>query len=227
MNIIMIDKDYNFCDSLSRYFKSCGEINVVKIFNDVNESIHYLEENNIDLELIILDLEISNMAIDKLLDSISVNCNVIALSNKIEQIENYINFPYFQRIFQKPVSFSAILNYICIQNHIELIHNSKKFVLHTLSELGFNLNHTGTIYLAEGTSLAIKNKIRKLSEIYTLLAYHHNTDPKIVGWSINNAINRAAKLQDEKKLQSFFKIYDNRKLTAKYIINYFLNYHNQ
>lgn len=224
MNTVIVEKDKNLGISLAKYLKSCGAINVVNVFNEITDFINFTRNNVVSLNLIILDLEIPNLNIDKFVSSITNECNIIALTAELNEFEDYINFPYFQRIFQKPVSFSALLNYICIQNHIEIVNNSKKFVLHTLSELGFNLNHSGTNYLAEGASLAVKNKVKKLSEIYTLLAYNHNTDPKIVGWSINNAINSVAKSQDEKKLQSFFKIYDNRKLTAKYIINYFLNY---
>ena len=34
------------------------------------------------------------------------------------------------------------------------------------------------------------DKMKKLSDIYTFIAYNHNTEPRIIGWSINNAINK-------------------------------------
>ncbi len=165
-----------------------------------------------------------NIDINNITTAISKGCNIIALSEIPETVKSYINYPYFQRIFQKPISFSALTNYLSIQNGIETLEDSKKAILEILSDLGFNLNHSGTMYLIEGIAIAIRYKIKKLSEIYTLLAYNHNVDPKIIGWSINNAINKAIKSCNEDKLQNFFKIYDNRKLTAKYIISYFLNY---
>lgn len=224
MNIVMIDNDYDFCDNFTKYLKSCGEMNVVKVFNNCYDAVNYIEKNNKLLELVMIDLEVPNIDINNITTAISKGCNIIALSEIPETVKSYINYPYFQRIFQKPISFSALTNYLSIQNGIETLEDSKKAILEILSDLGFNLNHSGTMYLIEGIAIAIRYKIKKLSEIYTLLAYNHNVDPKIIGWSINNAINKAIKSCNEDKLQNFFKIYDNRKLTAKYIISYFLNY---
>lgn len=224
MNIVMIDNDYNFCDNLTKYLKSCGQMNVINVFNNSGEAVNYIEKNNKLLELVMIDLEVPNININSIISSTPKGCNIIALSEIPETVNNYINYPYFQRIFQKPISFSALTNYLSIQNGIETLEDSKKAILGILSDLGFNLNHSGTMYLIEGIAIAMKHKMKKLSEIYTLLAYNHNNDPKIIGWSINNAINKAIKSCNEEKIQNFFKIYDNRKLTAKYIFSYFLNY---
>lgn len=224
MNIVIIDKDSNFCSELSGFLKSNGNLNVVKAFNNTVDAINYIEKQNKFLELVMLDLEIPNINIDAIIDSLPKNCNLIALSEISETVKKYINYPYFQRIFQKPIPFSTLLNYLNFQNGIETLEHIKKEVLSRLSKIGFNLNHTGTFYLAESVAVAIKSKSKKLSEIYTLLAYNHNTDPKLIGWSINNAINKVIKTCNAETLQDFFKINSTQKLTAKYIINFFINY---
>lgn len=227
MNIIIIDNDNNFCDNLSKYFKSNGELGDIKIFNNSNEATDYIIKNNKTLELILVDLEITNINIPYLVDIISNKCNIIALSENPNTLRKYINYPYFQRIFEKPIAYSTILNYLHLQNGVETLENLKKNVLKNLSKIGFALNHAGTSYLAEATAISMRTKIKKLADIYTLIAYNHNCDPKIIGWSINNAINKAVKSSTENELQDFFKINDNRKLTAKYIVNYFLSYSNK
>lgn len=225
MNIVMIDNDYNFCNNLAQFLKSHGDFNVLKIFNN-RDSIEFINDNKKNLDLIMVDMEVQDITIEELLAIIAKNCNIIAFSENKKTVDKYINYPYFQRIFQKPISFSIILNYLSIQNGIETFEDYKKTVLNTLSKLGFNINHAGTMYLADGTTIAIKNKLKKLSEIYILIAHIYNTDPKIVGWSINNAINKTVKSDKIDKIQSFFNIQTGQKLTAKYIISYFLTYNN-
>ena len=107
---------------------------------------------------------------------------------------------------------------------MRMVTSDPSNVLKNLSKIGFVLNHAGTSYLAEATAISMKTKIKKLSDVYTLIAYNHNCDPKLIGWSINNAINKAVKSSTNNQLQEFFNINDNTKLTAKYIVNYFLSY---
>ena len=224
MNIIMIDNDNNFCDNLIKYFRSNGELGSINVFNDGVEATDYAIKNSKMLELVLIDLEVPNMDIPYLVDNISNQCNIIAFSDNPSTLKKYINYPYFQRIFEKPIAYSTILNYLHLQNGVEPLENLKKNVLKSLSKIGFALNHAGTSYLAEATAISMRTKIKKLSDVYTLIAYNHNCDPKIIGWSINNAINKAVKSSVENQLQDFFKMNDNRKLTAKYIVNYFLSY---
>lgn len=226
MNIVIIDIDYNFCNGLAKFFKNSGNFNIAKTFNNIHDALSYIDENKKMLDLIIVDLEFENKDVDTLLSIASKNCNVIAFSENLEIIDKYINYPYFQRVFKKPISFSVILNYISLQNNIETFENYRKNVLKNLSKLGFNINHSGTSYLVESTTLAVKTKMKKLSDIYTLIAYNHDTDPKIVGWSINNAINKTVKISKNNELQTFFNIQKGQKLTAKSIISHFVNFDN-
>lgn len=227
MNIILIDSDYIFCDRLVDYFKNNGNFKILETFDDAQKAVVFINENKNIINLIILCLDIQNidLVLNTILDEKSKNCNVIVLSEFTETLEKHINNPYFQKVFKKPLAFSNLLNYICIQNKIDTFENCKRKVLKSLSNLNFNINHAGTTYLAESTALALKNNLKKLSDINTLVAYNHNTDPKIIGWSINNAINKAVKISEPNKLNNFFNIQDSQKLTAKYIINYFIHYY--
>ena len=71
-----------------------------------------------------------------------------------------------------------------------------------------------------------KKKMKKLTDIYRIVAVNHNTDSKIIGWSINNAINKVIKDSQIDILCKSFKIDNPKKLTAKYIVNYLINYKN-
>lgn len=224
MNIVLIETDYIFSDSLCKYLKSNGEVDLLKTFDNNDDAIVYVEKNAELLDLILVNLDIPTLDIDTLISLSSRNFNIIALTENNELIETYLNYPYFQRIFRKPISFSSILNYISIQNRMETLESSKRLVLQNLSNLGFSLQHAGTTYLVDATTIAIRNKLKKLSEIYTIVAYNHNTDPKLVHWSVNNAINSVVRAGNEQRLQSFFKVQDNSRITAKHIISYFINY---
>lgn len=224
MDIIIVDKDPAFSITLTQYIRGAGDFNILQTFSTYSDILNFMKDKRNVYELIILDLELPNLDITEFLSSLPKGCNIIALTSNKDSFFELINFPYFQRIFLKPLPFSNLLTYLSIQCGIETFENLKNFMVQSLAELGFNLNHSGTQYIIEGTIIASKNNIKKLSEIYTLLAYKHSEDPKIIGWSINNAINRAIKHCDERTLYGFFKIYDNRKLSAKYIISFFINY---
>jgi len=223
MNIVIIDKDLDFCDSLSKYLKSSGNLFTLNSFHTNVDAIHFIESQKKKIDFIMFDFNVPDININELIKNTPTNCNLIAFSSEKHTLDKHLNSPYFQRVFEKPVSFSALLSYLNVKNTSDAIENFKNFFLQTLSELGFNLNHAGTTYLLEGTIYAIRNKVKKLSSIYEFLGTNYNTSPKIIGWSVNNAINKAVKSGDEKKIQSFFRIYDNRKLSAKYVINYFMN----
>lgn len=224
MNIIMLDTNKDYCVNLGKYLKSNAGLDVIKILDNDKDALSYIQDHKNILDLVMVDLEKFEPNINEYLDILPKGCNLIAFSESLETVNRYVNYPYFQRVFQKPMAFSAILNYISLQNGIETFERMKKQVLNTLSLIGFNINHAGTVYLADGVALSQKNNLKKLSDIYILVAHAHSTDPKLVGWSINNAINKAIKTCPSEKLQDFFKINDKQKLTAKYIINYFLNY---
>jgi len=224
MNILMIDEDNNFCEDLSKFLKNNGDMNVISITNNTLDAIENIKDYNKILELILLDLENINIDVDYIVDSAPKNCNVIAFFKTIETAKKHINNPYFQRIFQKPIAFSTFLNYINLQNGIENLEKAKKNILRILSDLGFNINHSGTIFLVEAVVFSKRNKIKKLSDIYTIIGCNHNTDPKIIGWSINNAIKKAVKSGNAHHINSFFKLQDTQKLGAKYIISFFSNY---
>ena len=223
MNIVIIDKDYEFCNSLSKYLNSNGNLESFHFFHTNTDAMKFIKTHKKKIDFILFDFNVSDIDINNLVENTPKNCNLVAFSSEKKIIQEYINFPHFQRIFKKPISFSALLSFLNSKNNLEALNDFKEFFLQTLAELGFNLNHSGSTYLMEGTIFAIRNKTKKLSEIYDFLASNYDTTSKIIGWSVNNAINHAIKKGNEQKIQNFFRIYDNRKLTAKYIINHFVN----
>lgn len=223
MNIIIIDPDDTFCKSTSQYLKSHSGINTLKTFPSVSHAMPFLDSNQPLLDLIIFNFAVLDVNIRELNSHIPKDCGLLAITEEDTDIQAYINYPYVQRVFQKPISCSDLMLYLSIQNHIETFDNTKKFIVDMLSKIGFSQNHVGTDYIIQGTIIAKRNQLKKLSDIYNLVAYQYHTEPRLVGWSINNAINHALKSSSEKKIQDFFQIYDNRKLTAKYVINYFVH----
>lgn len=223
MNIVMVDTDYNFSLSLSQFLKGSGNIDTVGIFEKTSEAVSFFRSTNKKMEFVLFDLSVPDLVLDSFVHSVPSNATFIALTNDTDTLYKYNNYPFFQRLFLKPLSFSSFLNYLLFQNE-DFLNSARTFMLDALSNLGFNINHSGTIYLIEASIFVIRNKITKLSEVYSALACSANTDPKIIGWSINNAIHHAIKCDNGYRMQSFFKLCDKQKISAKYIINYFANF---
>ncbi len=225
MKIITIDKDRGFFDSLAKYFRGSDEIEMVDNFLNIEEAVSAFSDKSYYIDFIFLDLREQHMDLKLLENAMPISAEIIAFYNTDMEMKNYINAPNFKRVFAKNISYASLLSYLRSQKASPNMRNVKNYISKTLATLGFNLNHSGTNFLVEGTLLAITHRSYKLIEIYRGIANIYHSDEKLVSWSITNAINKALKSGDEKKLQSFFQIHDNRRITAKYIITYFSNYH--
>ena len=223
MNIIMLDKNEIFGKELEEYLRIHGISNTVTVFNTMRNSISYFAKHPYGIDLILFNFEIIDFELQCFMDSIPGGCSVIGIASSKNDINSFINYPHVQRIFINPISTYTIFDYLIKYNSHLIQDNTKIIISQILNELGFSANHSGTTYILEGSMFARKNKISRLSDIYTFVAFNYNTEPRLVGWSVNNAINHAIRTGNEKKIQSFFKITDNQRLTAKFIINYFMN----
>lgn len=222
MNIIIIDKNNQQRANLENYIRSNTFLCITELFDNIKAANNYLRKRDKFIELVIINLELPDLDIVALHDLLPKNCNIIGICERKKTLDKYINISYIQRVFVNPVSLSTLINYINIQNNLETLETARKNKLRMLYDIGFNINHSGTQYLVEAILFSMRNNVKKLSDIYTLVAYNHNIDPRIIGWSINNAINKTLKTADILVLQEFFKVKDSTKLSAKYIVNFLI-----
>ena len=150
--------------------------------------------------------------------------NLIGISPNPKVTRKYINNPLFQRIFQHPLDVVSIIKYLDTFYEPGLINKNVNInVLNLLAKVGFTVNNNGTLYLAECIVESKKNYYIKLKEVAELVAKRNNTTAQNVIWAIRNAINRTVFLLGEDRTSKCFRLYDGRRPTPKYLIDYYAN----
>ncbi|MBR3280505.1 MAG: hypothetical protein IKI57_01485 [Clostridia bacterium] len=231
MNVLIVEEDLKFAHLLTSEFKKSSKVKSVSIVKSIDDLYlsNYKESNDLKVNenSIIYDLSIIN--IDLLKDNINDLCllnskDYIGYSSNNKNINKYINSSSFLRILKMPISIKEFVSYL--NNQYSLFNSSSTNdnecdYLNRLSQLGFNIAHCGTHYLAEGINIAKNIKYHTINELYDELSKRYKTNAESIKWSIYNSVNWAYNADFDKKMDRYFKIYDGRKPTPKFIIDYF------
>ncbi len=83
------------------------------------------------------------------------NTKYIVYSSNTKTIKKYLNNPFIQRVFQKPLNITNFSKYL--NNYCGLLDNEKicDTIFETLVKVGFLRSWIGTSYLAEAIELAL------------------------------------------------------------------------
>lgn len=226
MKVLIVDQDKSFTMAMSNVLADSKSICSVDVYNEKEEFEQILKEDNVSYDLSFVDVDLIGNGIVEVFKK-SPNCKIIGLTSNNKNLNKIINKPIFQRIFHKPVDINDISNYLKLQNKIKFanrhIIDSKMSALAILAELGFNVSHNGTLYLAESICTAISKKINRLNAIYKEVSKDICVNSDLINWSINYAVEQANNGKNYDNLCKFFHIHDFRKVTAKVIIDYFRN----
>ncbi len=218
MNVLIVDKDKAFTKSISKILKNDKGISKIYIYENETISQTKLTESQSNYELSIIDLDSINQ------DNFFLNdhSKYIVYSSNSKTIKKYINNPQIQRIFQKPINLQNFTKYL--NNYCNLLHEDtqKGNIYDSLISLGFSTQSIGTTLLADSIKTAKQNCYINLKEIFSIVAKKNNTTSQKVLWSINNAINGMLISNYRKTYIDYFKIYDGRKPTPKFIIDFFV-----
>lgn len=170
-----------------------------------------------------MDLSTHDLEIMKILKVCIENIPLIIIceDDLIIKENDIINKVY--KKFLKPINYKEImkkLNEISVNK--KAVSATKMTVTKILLNLGFNINSIGTKYLIESIVFFKEDtKLKNLKETYLCVAHKYLTNYMAVKWAVENSINKFNCSVNEKEIQQFFKITDNRKLTPKYVINFF------
>ena len=219
MNVLVVDKSKDFAIHLNDFLHDSSKNS--KVFYYESFSNFKLSERNDKFDLSFVSLDSCSSKEVSLISNFS---DVIGLSPNYKVTRKNINDPTFKRIFQKPFDLVAIIKYL--DNYCEsgvIDKNLSINALDVLGRIGFTINNIGTIYLAECIVEMKKNYFIKLVDVAEHVAKMNNTTSKNVIWAIRNSINRTIKVIGEDRLERIFKLYDGRRLTPKFIIEYFAN----
>lgn len=107
-------------------------------------------------------------------------------------------------------------SYMSLSNTME---NTKRLIFKKLMQLGFNIKHKGTKYIAESI-LILKNhdKISSIQDIYSIVAREHHTTSNNVKSNILKSINYMYCETDFSIIKDFFSLMEDSKPTPKQII---------
>ena len=220
MNVLIVDKDCSFTKCFESELLRCESIKKVYIYTDLS----FLESFKFRVDLAFINLEFIDSNLDFLLSKIKTK-NIIGLTSSSKLISKYINFPQIQKIFKFPVDIRDIIRYLNFQYDIvskfNLRNYNKDNLITALSNIGFNVSHSGTIYLAEGIMISKGDGHIKAESLYKKIAKEYKVNESLVKWSIYNSVNYAYCPKNENRINKFFGIYDGRKPTPKYIIDFF------
>ena len=228
MNVLIVEKENSFCNVITKELLKRKSIERVSAFNtkeELNNCYHLNENDSQIFELGIVDLDFIETDCLDFCKKYSIH-NLIGLSANTKTINKFINCSNILRIFKKPLNINDVLSYLDRQYKMTNNEQNQKGLINRLSDLGFNVSHAGTLFLVESINYAIESHVSKTQDIYSVIANKNDTKESVVKWAIYNCINYAYNGDYDKRLEKFLKIYDGRKPTPKYIIEYFVNFAN-
>ncbi|MBQ9313436.1 MAG: hypothetical protein IJ220_00280 [Clostridia bacterium] len=180
-----------------------------------------------EIDCVIADLSAYDLKEFNILKTTIENITLLIIcdSNLIVQEGNCMERAY--KKFSKPINYEEIL--YCIEEisfKTKEVSNKNQQISNILLNLGFDISNIGTRYLIEAITCSIDNsKLKNLKAIYLYIANKYSIDYLSIKWAIQNSLNKFNNTIDEKIIQEFFGITDNRRLTPKYIINFFKVYY--
>ena len=219
MNVLVVDRTSDFSNMLKEFLLESSLDNNVCYSNNLIDFA--LSENKDTFDLVFVSLDcVSNQDISYF----SKFSKLIGLSPNSKTTRKFFNDPSFQRIFQRPLDLIAIIKYLDNYCELNLSHkNLNMCVLDVLSKVGFSINHNGTIYLAECIVESKRNYFIRLVDLANIIAKKNNTTAQNVIWAIRNSIKRTMIILGEAKAEKSFKLYDGRRPTPKYLIEFYAN----
>ncbi len=219
MNVLMVSCNQNFCLCLKESLSKSPKIKQFYIYNclDVINDEKYSISSDY---LIFIDLDFKYDDVLSFINSCNSN-KILGFTSNNKSFLKYLNSPNFLRIYKLPIKIDEIIAYINKQFDIFDSLNKPYQITSKLCDLGFNISHCGTVYLIESINVALSKSEYSVKNVYEEVAKKHKTSAKVISWAVLNAINSAYKSMNEEKMESFFKIYDKRKPTPKFIIDFF------
>ena len=224
IQVLIADDNVDFCITLTNYLmKNTDFLRVQSISTNGKDALQAIE--NLKPELILLDLKMPEYTGIDILEQLKkmqdYNPHVIVISGEIEYIRNIYQYECVNRVINKSVGLSQILDYI---NEVYEIIDNEKIIQQTkkdLQRLGLNLSTNGAIYLFDGINIAVtENDIlfKMEKDLYKRVSIINDTDARKVKWNIDKVIDVMWNTGDEEQIRSFFDLPIQSKPTSKIVI---------
>ena len=231
LNLLIANKKLENSQVLLNYISQyIPNVRVANLAKDAKELLQAIQKYHFDI--IITDYELHEFSENNILINIpghlknTYTKSIIFLTNNIAQIkelnQNALVFDSFLKT--EPISnvINSLKRLIDIKKENENTANAKVKIINELQNIGYNLSHNGTHYIAESVLLVAKFKYdsENLSKtVYPKVSQMYNKSLNNVKTNIITATDAAYKNMNREIIKKYLKIPDNIKPTAKMIIN--------
>ena len=231
LNLLIANKKLENSQVLLNYISQyIPNVRVAYLAKDAKELLQAIQKYHFDI--IITDYELHEFSENNILINIpghlknTYTKSIIFLTNNIAQIkelnQNALVFDSFLKT--EPISnvINSLKRIIDIKKENENTANAKVKIINELQNIGYNLSHNGTHYIAESVLLVAKFKYdsENLSKtVYPKVSQMYNKSLNNVKTNIITATDAAYKNMNREIIKKYLKIPDNIKPTAKMIIN--------
>lgn len=200
IRVLLVDSDNEGLSSIEKYFSNHAVIKIVKSLKDGNDAINYINKNNCDFDIVLMDLLLPNkdgISILSEMKNNNIDKNIIILTgynslDMIKQVSLYnINYfmlkPFDLKDLEKQILNIKNSKYDFVDNNKQLQSN----ITTMLHSLGVPSHIKGFEYIREGIGLMYTNPnmlgaITK--EMYPEIAIKYNTTSSRVERAIRHAI---------------------------------------
>lgn len=232
INLLVAEDNIHYAKTLINYIlKENKDIRLINLSTNGKETLETIYSNAIDL--IILDLKMPALSGIDVLNSImhwdlEPDPIIVVLSGESEMISKIRDYDIVSIFLNKSVGLEKINNSIIeeIKKRNESIKEKdiKEKIFKELLNLGFNIRHIGTTYIAETIEFIYQINNKQYCEnleknIYSKIARIHFKSIQNIKTNIVKATNNMYMECDRNKLMSYFSFEYDYKPTPKMIIN--------
>lgn len=215
VNILIADDNIEFAKLLVNDIVSTNEnLRIVKIATNGKETLELMNKDKIDIVLLDLKMPIYNgyEILEKLSDEKKKEYenSIIVITGEAECIPKIMNNKLVAFIVLKGANqYEDIMNKIDRIVEIKLQYIIRKKIITELHNIGYNLNHVGTQYLAEAIFEIYKKKddfngnLEK--EIYPLLSIHFQKSIHNIKCNITRATENMSYYCCQENLDKYFE----------------------
>lgn len=198
IDVLVIDSNESLTKEIEKYFSSHEVINVVACFNNGEDGLSYILNNQDSFQIIVMDLILPKMDGMLILGELSrrnINKNIIITTNlKDESVIDETNKYGIDYYMLKPISFLGLekrLLSININNNKDLLFNEEAMISDLLHRLGIPSHIRGYNYIKEGIKIVCRkgNKNTYITkDVYPEVSKMFDTTPTRVERAIRHAI---------------------------------------
>lgn len=234
-NILLVSSDIDYYKKLINFLVNSNlqEIRLINFISNEQASLDII--NNVDLDIILLDINLTNLS--SFLNQISytkrekLEFSIIVLSDIKTNL--HINNSMIFTYINKDNNFNSIIksiNNLIIQKGLS--HYSHEIIIKEkikkeLEYIGYNLSYNGSRYLEETIFELYQNKkfyVDNLSkDIYPIIAKKYNKSVNTIKCNIIRATDIMYCECDVERLKSYFKFYTDSKPKPKLVAFTILN----